>query len=72
MSHLSEMLAGNCHVAWSDVRVIRYVRSRMDKRVRKNTEPGIRMARKGIYRAVLKAHHRNQKMFDDIARGNIG
>lgn len=58
--HLASILAGACHVGWSNMRVIRYVRSRMQKSVRKN--PALRKTRKGIYRAVLRAHRKNQEL----------
>lgn len=66
------MLAGNCHVADSNVTVIRYVRGAMKEQHRNDTSPAVRDLRKQVYRDALRAHADNQRMYYDIARGNIG
>lgn len=66
------MLAGNCHVADSNVTVIRYIRSGMMHDMARDTSPAVRDLRKAIYRDALRAHADNQRMYYDIARGNIG
>lgn len=67
---IGAMLAGNCHVADSNVTVIRYVRRAMKKQHR--TDPTKRDLRKQVYRDALKAHAANQRMYYEIARGEIG
>ena len=56
-------VAGKMHVGWTDKRVIKEIRSMFDKSA---LTPDKRNERKKVYRAVLDAHHKNQKFVSDF------